>query len=350
MTYQEFLKNKKAVSIYTANKNPLQICPAELSADFDSILKKVSSFERSLKVLNMGSFDALDGFVPGNFLDQYYSMYDTLYNHVIKTYEKPENHQYLSKIYDFNQGVETRELNIDKVYYKTRRKFRSIKYDMFRTKTGRLATTAVSFPILNLKKDARKYVKPQNDCFVEFDYNAADIRVFLGLSGQTQPEEDIHEWNAKNIFNCEREDAKKYFFAWLYNGHAETRRGPQSDVSNIYEKDKVRDKYWDGQIVTNIFQRKIPSDFHHSLSYIIQSTASDLFFVQLNKVQNLLKGHKSHIAFSIHDCFVLDLAKEERNIIYEIKDIFSDTCLGKFKISIKIGKSFGNMEPLWIAS
>ena len=33
-----------------------------------------------------------------------------------------------------------------------------------------------------------KLLKPNNDWFVSFDYNGADVRTFLGLLGEEQPQ------------------------------------------------------------------------------------------------------------------------------------------------------------------
>ena len=62
-----------------------------------------------------------------------------------------------------------------------------IKYNIFGTKTGRLTTKPNSFPILTLKKEYRSILKPNNDLFVELDYNAAELRVLLTLMNVEQP-------------------------------------------------------------------------------------------------------------------------------------------------------------------
>ncbi len=56
------------------------------------------------------------------------------------------------------------------------------------------------FPILTLDGEYRSILKPKNNYFVEFDYNAAELRVLLGLSGKAQPQEDMHQWNIDNIY------------------------------------------------------------------------------------------------------------------------------------------------------
>ena len=41
-----------------------------------------------------------------------------------------------------------------------------VQLDMFKSKTGRLTSKKGSFPVLNLKKEFRKVLKPNNDLFV----------------------------------------------------------------------------------------------------------------------------------------------------------------------------------------
>jgi hypothetical protein len=43
---------------------------------------------------------------------------------------------------------------------------------------------------------------------------------------------------------------------------------------------------------------------------------------------------------------VLDIPDEERYIIPELIEIFSDTALGRFMVNVKAGKDFGNLRTL----
>jgi len=83
-----------------------------------------------------------------------------------------------------------------------------ISYDIYGSVTGRLTTKPNSFPILNLKKEIADIVVPKNDAFIQFDFNGAEIRTLLSLSGEPQPKEDIHEFNSK-ILKCSRDQAKE---------------------------------------------------------------------------------------------------------------------------------------------
>ena len=222
---------------------------------------------------------------------------------------------------------------------------RVVNYDAHKTKTGRLTTKKDSFPILTLNKTFRQAIMPNNDYFVELDFNAAELRTLLSLLGKEQPTGDIHEWNIKNVYLdlVTREEAKKRIFAWLYNPESKDRLSGRA-----YGRGRVKQKYWDGKVVNTMYGRQIESDNHHALNYIIQSTFADLFLRQTLKVHDLLKNKKSFISFLIHDSLVIDLAEEDKKILPKLKKALMSTDLGKFKISLNAGKNFGDMRLLKI--
>ena len=217
------------------------------------------------------------------------------------------------------------------------------KYNVDGTKTGRLTTNPTGFPILTLKKEHRVILEPNNDWFVDLDFNAAELRVLLALAGKNQPTMDIHKWNIKNVFADKgtRADAKKRAFAWLYNPESEDRA-----MSKFYERDTVLNKYWDGTSVNTVFNRKIEADNFHALNYIIQSTCADMVLEQACRIRSLLAGKRSTIAFIVHDSVVLDFADEDRQELIELVNEFSSTRLGKFMVNISAGKNFGKLREL----
>ena len=219
-----------------------------------------------------------------------------------------------------------------------------IKYNMYGTKTGRLTTTKASFPILTLDKTYRSILKPKNDWFFELDYNAAELRTLLALSDCEQPVEDLHAWNQKVLGgDLSREEVKKSIFGWLYNPYAKN-----SAFENTYNREAIKKKYWDGTHVNTCYNRRIESDEYHSLNYIIQSTFSDLLLRQAVKVDKILKGRKTKVAFMIHDSIVLDFAEEDSDLLNEVYHGFADTELGTFKTRAMAGKNFGDLKELWI--
>ena len=215
-----------------------------------------------------------------------------------------------------------------------------ISYDIYGSVTGRLTTKTNSFPILNLKKEIADIVVPKNDAFIQFDFNGAEIRTLLSLSGESQPTEDIHEFNGK-ILKCSRDKAKKKFFAWFYNPNKKN-----IELADIYKRDKVKEKYYNNGSIFTPFGRKIEADDFHSFNYLLQSTSSDNCLAQAIKINKFLFGRKSFIQSVVHDSITIDFHKEDRDLITQIRQIFEDTRLGKFKSSMHIGKNYRDMEEV----
>jgi hypothetical protein len=168
--------------------------------------------------------------VPEKFLLEYFHIKDEICKHIFETFEKPQNYDHLYQLSRVIEQIGVTELNIDE---KPLRKFwtnieaRNFSkrlqgsqkvplYNIFGSKTGRLTTKEGSFPILTMNKKFRGILKPNNDLFLELDFNAAELRTLLSLSGQKQPQEDLHIWNAKNIFagaqKISRQKSKKTSF------------------------------------------------------------------------------------------------------------------------------------------
>ena len=359
-SYSEFLADKEVecAQLYCAGKSLDQICPDYLKKDWDRVNNKLKAFYRSIleAELDLNEHCFYD-MVPQNFLIDYAEIKNKICGHIFSTYEKPQNYDYLLDLAKVLVEIKNKKLNIDtrqlstelhkfkvrRFVKKIKRSAPRIKYDPFRTKTGRLATHSNSFPILTMDKSYRTILKPNNDWFLEFDYNAAELRVMLGLLGKEQPKEDLHEWNLKNVYNGAgtREEAKKRIFAWLYNPESK-----DTLSSKAYDRGELLNQYWDKTSVKTCFNREIEADAHHALNYIIQSTAADLFLRQMIEVWKLLKGKKSYIAFCMHDSLVIDFSEEEQFLLNELKEKFENTQFGKFKVNSSAGKNYGEMKRL----
>jgi DNA polymerase I-like protein with 3'-5' exonuclease and polymerase domains len=83
-----------------------------------------------------------------------------------------------------------------------------------------------------------------------------------------------------------------------------------------------------------------------ALNYLIQSTASDMFLRQAIKIDKLLEGTRSEIAFCVHDSLILDVSREDKSLLEKIINIFKETDLGEFRVNASIGKNFGNMRKI----
>ena len=356
--YCEVLRDEdiEYAKYYCGGKSLSECCPLHLAAEWENISKKLIAFQRAFTEakLNLHQHCFFD-LIPPNFLLEYGHIKDKICAHIFSNFKKPLDYEFkvglakvLIEIKNTKLNLNLSSLDMRRHEFKVRRFLQKINkmppyitYDMRGTKTGRLTST--TFPILTMDKEYRTILQPNNKWFLELDYNAAELRVMLALLDEEQPRDDIHNWNMKNVFKNigTREEAKKRVFAWLYN--------PDSQdylLNRTYDRESVVKKYFNENEVTTFFNRTIPSDDYHALNYIIQSTAADLFLRQMIKVWELLKDRESRIAFCLHDSLVIDLTEEDETIVHEIKEIFANTDLGKFKVNVLGGQNFGKMKRM----
>lgn len=354
--YSSVLRDREDITyanLYCAGKGLADVCPEHLSPRLDSILAKLKSFLIAFREAKISLYDnCFYDLVPKRFILEYCDIKNEITKHVLSESTQPANYHFLLGLSKVIEDIKYRRLNVDisninissersRMFYKKINKTDPyIQYDGFKSKTGRLTTRKNSFPILTLDKNYRSILKPNNDYFVELDFNAAEVRTFLALAGISQPKGDIHQWIGKNVFkgDFERDIIKQKVFAWLYNPEAKNEK-----LENLFDRDKIVDKYWDGQHVETYYDRRIKADAKHALNYLIQSTTSDLFLRRVINIWNLLKGRATYISFCIHDSMVLDFSREDKEMFNEIIELFSDTEFGKFKTNISVGKDFGNM-------
>jgi len=354
--YASFLREKGNIeyaSLYCQGKSLLEVCPEDLKSRLQKILDKLKAFLVAFKEAKISLYDnCFYELVPERFLLEYCEIRNQITKHVLQNFMRPKNYRFLLSLSKVVEDIKYRKLNVNakgiklnsvkarNFYKKINQIGPYISYDIHGSRTGRLTTKKKSFPILTLDKSFRSILRPNNDYFVELDFNSAEIRTFLALQGLNQPEEDIHAWIGENVFNGQltREETKKKVFAWLYNPEAKNGK-----LEKLFNKQAIMDKYWDGTHVNTYYDRSIEADDKHALNYLIQSTTSDLFLRRMIDVWDKLESSKSHVAFCIHDSLVIDYAYEDKYLLKEIIDIFKNTELGDFKVNMRIGKSFANM-------
>ena len=346
------------VSLYARGKKLGELCPDHLKEEYDRSSNKLKSYLRSLALakvdLNEICFYDL---VPQRFLLEYYSVRNKITEHVADNYKKPENYDFLVDLAATTHDIRYQKLNVDysqfssfpnnertrAFYKKLKRTVPYITYNIFGTVTGRLTVNKNSFPILTFPKKYRKTLKPNNDRFVEFDYNAAELRTLLALSGVSQPKGDIHKWIVKKVFNnsIDREESKTKTFAWLYNPDAENPR-----LERVFNKEVLVDKYWKDGKVVNPFGRIMDCERKNALNYLIQSTTSDLFLYKMAEISKILKDRESYISFCMHDSLVIDFKIEDKDLIAPLHKLFSQTKLGTYKTNISLGRDYGTMKKM----
>ena len=345
--------------LYCGGKKLEQVCPPELHEELVEAQKTFQAFLTSFRIgkINLHQICFFD-LVPEDFLEQFCEIRNKITEHVFENYDKPKNYDHLDQVYKLLHKIRYQKMNISvdgcrnlmtstsdrediRMLVNSRKHY--VNYNLFGTVTGRLTTLKDSNPILTMKSKFRSLVKPTNDWFVSFDYNGAEVRTFLALSGHEQPDEDIHCWNMRHLYGGEkddREEAKVSFFSALYNPKDHTLD------QTVYDRKKVLDKFYYRGIIETPMGRNIIVENRKALSYLIQSTTADLTLDRAVALDRALEGKKSKVAFIVHDEVVLDVAKEENEFIADLKEQFSDTKLGKYLVNVKAGKNFGDMRDL----
>ena len=349
--------NTLYANLFCNGKDYDDVCPEHLKDIWNLLNNKAKSYIRSFIESKVSLKDnCFYDLVPEKFLIDYFDVKCQIIDHVIENYSKPIDYDFKRNlsalIYNisfqkisFNEEEIKNNLHEQKIkefYQKLVSKDNYIIYNQFSSKTGRLTTEENSFPILNLSKNLRNFIKPDNDFLLDIDYNAAEVRVFLALSGYKQPNIDIHEWNRSKFNYLDRKTAKNEFISWLYG----KKNAREKEFKQIYNSDLIKKKYWNGVLVKNYYGRVIQSDEFHSVNYIVQSTTADMALRQVLKVNELLKNCKSKIKMIIHDNIIIDVKKEEKELIKQIVDTYNNTEFGKFKSSVKIGKNLGDMRNI----
>lgn len=349
-------------ALYAQGQTLEECCPDNLMDAWVEIRKKHEAFIKSFhNSFCEASAECFYDLVPQSFVVDYFHVKSKITEHVLETYPKPPHYDFLLELVKLTTSIRDHELKIDasqmshllhqtkarSFYKKLHATLPFVDYNPFGTITGRLTTRKHSFPLLTMSKDYRQVIQPQNNWFIELDFNAAELRCLLALNDQPQPEKDIHDWHGY-IFNklsdhqLGRDEIKRKIFGWLYGPLGSALGIPE--VERHYDKRKVINKYWDGATVTNHFGRKIKADEFHALNAIIQSTTSDVFLRRAIAVNKLLENKKSFTMGLIHDSMVIDFHREDKFLIDEIAEEFGNTELGKFKVNLSLGTHFGNMK------
>ena len=348
------------VKCWTYGKSLEDVCPSDLRSEYGALKKEYFAILKSFTAARIDTHKIrlVDQF-PVRFKSEWEDINSQIMDYVVEQYPKPSRYDELVAIQECLSEMENRPLRIRREKLKphfakaaARRLYKkldtlrhSVKYNMWGTVTGRLTTESGYFPILTMNKEFRDILEPNNDWFIELDFNSAELRVAFYLMGHQQPKEDIHNWIKENVYKTKitRDRLKAKTFAWLYNPDAENHR-----LESILDKKKISASHYASGCVETPFERKIEAPPEKALNYLIQSTTSDLFLRQMVKVHKLLEDRKSYVAFCVHDSLVLDFKHEDKKLLREILDAFKNTEFGEFKINMSAGINYGNLKEITI--
>lgn len=220
------------------------------------------------------------------------------------------------------------------------------QYNLYTT-TSRPSNTFnnINFAALNKDNGERKCYKPENDMFIEIDFQGYHPRL-IG--------EMVKYWfsNTENtydalaeVLNVTPQEAKELTFKQLYGGvWSEYQNKPFFKEVAAYI-DGMWDTYqYGGHIRTKnkIFmlsqlEKITPQKL---FNYVVQSKETSTNVELLELVLDYLKDKKTKIVLYTYDAFLFDYAKEDGEIFTTITQIL------QYPVSIKQGKSYHGLTKI----
>jgi hypothetical protein len=205
----------------------------------------------------------------------------------------------------------------------------------------------INFAALNKDNGERKSFIPRNDYFLDIDLSAYHPTLLAKLIGFEFPEGDIHQAFAE-MYGVDYKKAKELTFKQLYGGvfkqyeHLEFFKKVKVYTNNLWEEFENQG-YIECPISKHKFKKEGLEDMNPQklLNYLLQATETDMNVVMLWEILKILKGKNTKLVLYVFDSFLLDVDKDENDIINEILEVFKKY---KFNVKMVTGGNYGEMK------
>ena len=208
------------------------------------------------------------------------------------------------------------------------------------------AFNSVNFAAIPKAPEFRKAIIPQNDCFVEFDFDGYHLRLLCEQIGYELTDESAHAQLARLYFGKDEIAEDEYEKAKQINFHAIYGKiPPEYAFLPIFEKIQSHiDKLWkqfqqQGYIEDPISGKRFTNqlkDMHPQklMNYMMQSLETSRNILILKEVLRYLQHKKTNIALYTYDAIVFDFDKKEgKELLINLENIMNKG--GKYPIKFK---------------
>ena len=239
---------------------------------------------------------------------------------------------------DYYQGKLTNpqfSLNRSKIY---------TQYNLYTT-TSRPSNTfnSINFAALHKDDGERACFKPENDKFVELDFQGYHPRLIGEMVDFHFPKDTNTYVMLGQLLGVTQQEAKELTFKQLYGGvWPEYQYKPFFKDVNMFIDDMWDTYQYGGKYETEnkIFMPDANMTKSKLFNYIVQSKETSTNVELLELVFNLLEGKKTKLVLYTYDAFLFDYSKEDGNLIQEIINILD------YPVNIKQGKTYHGLEKL----
>jgi hypothetical protein len=253
------------------------------------------------------------------------------------------------------QGILINEKLFDK-YFETPWKGRSIgnskvysSYNLYNiTSRPTNAFNSINFLAFNKENGSRTAFIPQNDAFVEFDFDGYHIRLIADAMHTDIPQnQSIHEYLGKQYFNKEEltpeeyQEAKKITFRQMYNGVEEEYMYIEFFEDVYHTVRAMWTAYTNNGFLELPNGRKLTQENANPqklFNYYIQCLETVNNVKKLDKLKDYLEDKQSKVLLVVYDSILIDYAVSDgKGTLSHIKDILEE---GGYKVKAKKGDNY----------
>jgi hypothetical protein len=213
------------------------------------------------------------------------------------------------------------------------------------TTTSRPSNTfnSINFAALNKDNSERMCYRPENDKFIELDFQGYHPRLIGEMVEFHFPKDKNTYEMLGQLLGVTQQEAKELTFKQLYGGvWSEYQNKPFFKDVNMFI-DSMWDEYqYGGKYVTEnkIFMPDAEMTRSKLFNYIVQSKETSTNVELLELVFSLLEDKKTKLVLYTYDAFLFDYSNEDKGLIQEIINMVG------YPVSVKQGKTYHGLEKL----
>jgi len=217
-------------------------------------------------------------------------------------------------------------------------------YNLYTT-TSRPSNTfnSVNFAALNKDDGERMCYQPENDMFIEMDFQGYHPRLIGELIGFNFPKDKNTYDVLGELLGVTQQEAKELTFKQLYGGvWSEYQSKPFFKDVNMFIDDMWDTYQFGGRYETENRTFVSDADINRNklFNYIIQSKETSTNVMLLEKVLDYLKDKKTKIVLYTYDAFLFDYSKEDGDILQDITEML------EYPVTIKQGNTYHGLTKI----
>ena len=217
-------------------------------------------------------------------------------------------------------------------------------YNLYTT-TSRPSNTfnSVNFAALNKDDGERMCYMPENDMFIEMDFQGYHPRLIGEMIDFHFPKDANTYVMLGQLLGVTQQEAKELTFKQLYGGvWPEYQYKPFFKDVNMFIDDMWDTYQYGGKYETEnkIFMPDVNMTQAKLFNYVVQSKETSTNVKLLGKLFDYLKNKKTKVVLYTYDAFLFDYSKEDGDILQDIVNML------EYPVTIKQGNTYHGLTKI----